>query len=53
MTDTTNQCDACHRHRGALALVPTRRGTTIGDTACDGRRLRLCDECIVDRLVTA
>jgi hypothetical protein len=51
MADTTNQCDGCRRDRGALALVPTRRGTKIGNTTCDGRRLLLCDECIVDRLV--
>ena len=53
MTPDLNACNECGRQRGALCLVPTRRGATIGNTISEGRRVLLCDQCIVDRLVTA
>jgi hypothetical protein len=47
------ECDRCGRSRGALCIVPTRRGAAIGRSASDGRRMLLCDECAVDQVVTA
>jgi hypothetical protein len=53
MADTTNEvCDGCGRERGALCLVPTRRGAAVGHTTSDGRRMLLCNECIIDQVVT-
>jgi hypothetical protein len=52
-TNATHECSACGRERGALCIVPTRRGAIIGNTTSHGGRMMLCDECLVDQLVTA
>ena len=51
--DRPRRCSGCRRERGALLMVPARRGATIGRAIADGGRLLLCHECVTVAVVTA